>query len=136
MYKLTLNTSYKHHIIVALIISLWLVLFLVFIAPFDASDLNFRLRLAILPMYGLISFITYMLLIPFQNWVFKRFKKWIIPLEAIFIIVFNGIQIIGSYSYYKTEIVNGEYNFQTFVFFVYLPIGLIILPIIILSRWF
>lgn len=136
MQKLALNTSYKHHTIVALIISLWLVVFLVFIAPFDASDLNFRIRLLIMPIYGFISFITYLLLIPFQNWVFRYFKKWSITLEVLFIIVFNTIQIIGSYAYYKTDIVNGDYSFQKFVLNVYLPIGLIILPIIIFTRWY
>jgi hypothetical protein len=136
MQKLLLNTSYKHHAVVGLIISLWLVIFLIIIAPFDAAELRFIARLVILPIYGVISFTTYMFLIPFQNWIFHYFKKWSITLEALFIIIFNIIQIIGSYAYYKTDIVNGDYNFQTFVLYVYLPIGLIILPIIIFTRWF
>jgi hypothetical protein len=136
MLKLPLNTSIKHHTIVALIISLWLVFFLVIIAPFDAGDLDFKIRLLILPLYGVISFLTYMLIIPLQNLIYRQFKKWTILLEAAFIIVFNAIQIMASYAYYKTEIVNGEYNFETFVLYVYLPIGLIILPIILFSRWF
>ncbi|WP_299125989.1 LytTR family DNA-binding domain-containing protein [uncultured Winogradskyella sp.] len=136
MLKLPLNTSYKHHTIVALIISLWLVFFLVIIAPFDAGDLSFEVRLLILPFYGVISFLTYMLIIPFQNLIHRYLKKWTILLEAAFIIVFNAFQIIASYSYYKTEIINGDYNFETFVLYVYLPIGLIILPIILFLRWF
>ena len=136
MQKLPLNTSYKHHAIVALIISLWLVFFLITIAPFDAADLRFVARLVILPVYGLISFIAYLLLIPFQNWLFHYFKKWSITSEALFIIAFNSIQIFASYIYYKTDLVNGDYNFQTFALSVYLPIGCIILPIVIFLRWF
>lgn len=136
MHKLPLNTSFKHHTIVALILSLWLVFFLVVIAPFDAGDLSFEIRLLILPFYGVISFLAYLLVIPFQNWLFRHFKKWTILFEAAFIIVFNAIQIMASYGYYKTEIINGDYNFQTFVLCVYLPIGLIILPIILFLRWF
>jgi hypothetical protein len=136
MTNFPLNTSYKYHTIIALIISLWLVIFLVIIAPFDIADLDFRVRLAILPIYGVISFMTYMLLIPFQNWVFNYFKKWTILSEALFIIVFNIIQIIGSFMYYKTDIVNGDYNFEIFVLYVYLPIGFILLSVIVFARWF
>ncbi|EDP69477.1 hypothetical protein FBALC1_05278 [Flavobacteriales bacterium ALC-1] len=136
MRKLPLNTSYKHHAIAALVISLWLTLFLVFIAPFDASDLDFNARIIILPIYGVISFVTYLLLIPLQNWIFLYFKKWTITLEVLFIIVFNFIQIIASFIYYKTDIVNGDYNFQTFSLYVYLPISFILLSIIVFSRWF
>ncbi|MBC2845985.1 LytTR family DNA-binding domain-containing protein [Winogradskyella flava] len=136
MQRLPLNTSFKHHTIVALVISLWLVVFLVVIAPFDAADLDFNARFVILPIYGVISFVAYMLLIPLQNWVFQYLKKWIIPLELLFIIAFNFVQIVVSFVYYKTDLVNGDYNFQTFGLYVYLPIALIILPIIIFCRWF
>ena len=136
MQKLSLNTSFKYHTIIALVISLWLVIFLVVIAPFDAADLTFEARLVILPIYGIISFVTYMLLIPFQNWLFKYFKKWTILLEAFFIVVFNIIQIIASYTYYRTDLVNGDYDFKAFALEVYLPICFILLSIIVFSRWF
>ncbi len=136
MTSFPLNTSYKYHLIIALIISLWLVLFLVLIAPFDIAELTFSARLEILPIYGLMSFVAYMVLIPIQNWVFNYFKSWTFISEVLFIIVFNSIQIFTTYSYYKSSIVNGNYDFQKFSFEIYMPIFFILLPIIIFLRWF
>lgn len=70
MRQLKLNTSYKYHVLIAFVIGLWLAIFLVLIAPFDASELSFWIRLEILPFYGLISFVCYSALIPIQNWVY------------------------------------------------------------------
>lgn len=136
MQRLPLNTSYKHHTIVALVISIWLVLFLIIIGPFDISDLNFTSRLEILPVYGLLSFIVYMVLVPIQNLIYKRLHFWNLLFESLFIIVFNFIQIFTSYFYYKSKLVNGEYDFQSFLLKIYLPVGIILLTVIIFSRWF
>jgi len=136
MQKLPLNISYKYHAIIALLIGLWLAMFLVLIAPFDAGDLNIAIRFQILPFYGVLSFTAYMLLTPIQSLLYKQYKKWTISLEFAFLLVFNIILIAFCFLYYKTDIINGTYNFQTFVLEVYLPICFIILPIIIFLRWF
>ena len=131
-----LNTSYLQQFIVALIIGLWLSFFLILIAPFDASDLSLRIRITLLPMYGLVASLTYLSLIPLQNLIQKQIKKWDILSETAFIFIFTLICLVGSYLYYKSSIVNGLYNLPEFVFGQYYPIFLIMLPIIILSRWF
>ena len=135
MRNLNLNTSYKHHLIVALIIALWLYLFLVLIAPFDTSDLSFSIRLLILPPYGFISFAGYMILVPWQNWFFKNKSKWNLPFEIIFVLLFNFIILLGSFAYYKTDIINGAYSFTKFTFQVYYPIFFILLPMLLFLRW-
>lgn len=136
MNNLQLNTSYKHHVLTGLIISIWLVVFLVLIAPFDASDLSLKIRAQILPPYGIISFISYIIIIPLQNEFFKKKGNWNIVSEAVFIISFNLLSFLGTYLYYKSSIINGNYSFPRFTFEVYLPICLILLTIIIFSRWF
>lgn len=133
---LPLNTSFKYHTIIAVVISLWLVFFLIIIAPFDAGDLDFATRLEILPLYGVLSFIVYMALIPIQNRVYRSYKIWNITLELLFLLTYNALLIICCFAYYKTDIVNGTYDFQTFVLEVYLPICFILLTIIIFLRWF
>ena len=136
MRKLPLNTSYKYHLIIGLIISLWLVAFLILIAPFDVGDLPMHIRVQILPFYGVISLASYIVMIPFQNFIFKRRETWNIILEVVFITIFNLLSFAGSYAYYKSSIINGDYSFSKFTFEVYLPIFLILLPIIIFVRWF
>ncbi len=86
-----LNTSYKYHFFASLLISFWLVVFLVFIAPFDVSDLSFSIRLMLMPGYGIISFATYMFLLPLQNWVFYKKKKWTVFYEILFIALFSAL---------------------------------------------
>ena len=136
MKPLSLNTSFKHHLLVAFIIGVWLALFLVFIAPFDASDLSFWIRVRILPFYGVISFLSYLLLIPVQNAIFRAKKTWNIAMEIAFVFVYTIITLIGCYGYYKTDIINGTAQFKEFVLGIYYPISFVMLSIIILSRWF
>ncbi|MFS4491388.1 LytTR family DNA-binding domain-containing protein [Maribacter sp. 2308TA10-17] len=135
MRNLNLNTSYKHHIIVAVVIAVWLYLFQVLIAPFDTSELSFPIRLQILPPYGFITFVGYMLLVLIQNWFFKKKNQWNLLYEIIFILLFSVILLLGSFAYYKTDIINGDYSFSKFTFQVYYPIFFIILPILLFLRW-
>jgi len=97
MRTLKLNTSFKLHLIIAIMISVWLIIFLVLIAPFDAGDLSFMIRLQILPPYGLISLISYLAIIPLQDFVFKKSKKWTIFSEGLIIAVYNLLVWLGSY---------------------------------------
>ena len=131
-----MNTSIKLHIIVGTIISIWLVVFLVVIAPFDASDLSFRIRAQILPPYGIICLLGYLVIIPIQNNLFRWRMRWSLFLEGFIILIFNLLVLMGSYWYYKTSIINGLYPFVKFTFEVYYPIFFIILPIIVFARWF
>lgn len=136
MRTLNLNTSYKYHFLIALLISLWLVIFLILIAPFDIAELPFKIRLEILPLYGLISFFSYIFLIPFQNLIIKKFKKWTIVFEACFVILFSSLTIIGSFFYYRSNIIKGNHNLKEFALEVYFPIFLVLLTVLIFARWF
>lgn len=136
MGNLKLNTSIRLHALIALAVSLWLVVLLVLIAPFDVSDLAFGIRLQILPPYGIISFLGYMAIVPLQNVLFGKMKKWNITLETVIILVYNILVLFGSYAYYKTPIINGLYPFTAFTLQVYYPIFFILLPIIIFGRWY
>ena len=133
---LKLKSLRNYHFLVALTIAIWLSVFLILIAPFDIAELPFTARLEIMPMYGLISFMGYIILIPFQNLAYKKISKQSIPFEILIIILFNIIVLIGSYIYYKSSIVNGAYSFVKFTFEIYYPIFFILLPIIIFARWF
>ncbi len=136
MPLLKLTKSYRHHFLVALAIAIWLSVFLILIAPFDIAELPIKVRLELMPTYGLISFIGYILLIPFQNWAYKKMSVLSISFEVLFIILFNVFVLIGSYIYYKSSIVNGNYTFMKFTFEIYYPIFFILLPIIIFARWY
>ena len=136
MKALNLNTSYRHHVIVAIILGVWLALFLVFIAPFDASDLSFWIRVQLLPPYGGITFLSYLILIPIQNLIFKRLKSWNILLEIAYVFVYTLIALIGCYFYYVSDIINGTYPLWDFILGIYYPIFFVMLVVLVFSRWF
>lgn len=136
MASLKLNTSYKHHLICASILAIWLVSFLILIAPFDVSDLSFAIRLQILPPYGLLTLVGYMVLVPLQNRVFKQYGRWTVALEVSFLLVFNLMLLGACFMYYQSDIINGEYPFTKFTLEVYYPIFFIVLPLLVLSRWY
>lgn len=136
MTPLKLSTSYKHHVLVGLAISVWLAAFLVLIAPFDAAELPIAIRAQILPPYGIISFFSYLILIPLQNWVFKKLGQWNALLESLLLLLFNILALAGSHLYYQSGIINGDYSFLKFTLEVYYPIFFILLPILLFARWY
>ena len=131
-----LRTSYKYHFTAAFLISLWLVLFLVIIAPFDTADLSFPIRLMLMPGYGIISFVAYIVLLPLQNWAFQKKKKWTLFYEILFIALYSALAWFGSYQYYISGHINGDYSFLKFSLQVYYPIFFIMLIVIIFARWY
>lgn len=126
---------HKNHFLVALIIGIWLTFFLILIAPFDIVELPILARLEILPVYGLISFIGYMAIVPFQHWIYKKIKSPIYS-EVLIVTLFNILVLIGSYIYYKSDVVNGTFSFAKFTLEAYYPTFFILLPIIIFARWY
>jgi len=136
MMTLHINRSFKAHVLIAFLISLWLVGFLVLIAPFDISDLDIMVRLILMPFYGVITFLGYLLLIPIQNAFFNQTNKWTILHEVVFIVLFNVIVCLGCYWYYQTDYIRGDYTFREFVMGIYYPIFFVLLSILIVLRWF
>lgn len=136
MASLNFSTSYKHHLICAVAMAFWLVGFLILIAPFDVADLPFSIRLIILPPYGLLTIVGYILLVPLQNWLFHKQGKWTLLSEVSFITLYNILLLLFCFLYYKTDIINGEYSFSKFTLEVYYPIFFIILPLLIFARWY
>ncbi len=131
-----LNTSYSRQFIVAFVIGVWLSFFLVLFAPFDASDLSLRIRIILLPVYGLIASLGYLLMIPLQNLIRKKTKKWNTRSELVLLFIYTLLCLSFSYLYYKSSYINGTYTFPEFLFGQFFPIFIVLLPILIFSRWF
>ncbi len=125
MKSILLNTSIKQHSLLGLACGLWLVTFLIFISPFDVSDLTFKNKLILLPPYGLLFFVGYMFAVGIQNLIFKFYKQWSIAWEIFTLLIIYTIVLGLCYGYYKTDWINGTYSFVDYVLGIYLPILLI-----------
>ncbi|MEP5072727.1 MAG: LytTR family transcriptional regulator, partial [Crocinitomicaceae bacterium] len=131
---MTFTHSFKHHLFVGLGISIWLVLFLVLIAPFDVSDLSFLIRIRITVVYGLILFFCYLLCIVVQYILFKKRSCWSLRFEALIYFLLYILVLPLTILYYKSGIVNGDYPISLFILEQYIPILIIITPIMYLFR--
>lgn len=116
--------------------SVWLVGLLIVFAPFDIAEVPFYARLEILPPYGLITFVTYVVLVRIQNVVFRKKGSWLLTYEIAFILFFNTIVMLANYIYYKSDIINGTNSFVVFALRNHIPIFLFLLPTLLFVRWF
>ena len=129
-----LNPSIKHHLIVGMLISLWLFVFAFIIKPFDDGTINFQSWLLISVGFGLLAFLCYGILAIIQKMIYKKLSTWNITLEISGIVFFYLIYLFGVYTYYKSPVLNGGYNFTEFFITIFIKVALILTPVIILAR--
>lgn len=129
-----LNISIKHNLIVGLLIALWLFVFAFIIKPFDDGTINFRAWFLISFGFSVMAFLCYCLLTILQRNLYKRISKWNISLEIASILLFYLIYFIGVYTFYKSSILKGGYNFSEFFSIIFIKVALILTPVIILAR--
>jgi hypothetical protein len=129
-----LNPSIKHHLVVGLLIALWIFAFAFIIKPFDDGTLNFRSWFFISFGFSVLAFLCYSVLAVLQNGIYNKISKWNPSLEIGSIVFFFLIYLFGVYSFYKSPILNGGYNFLEFFSIIFIKVALILTPVIILAR--
>ncbi|MEO0727775.1 MAG: LytTR family DNA-binding domain-containing protein [Bacteroidota bacterium] len=136
MDQLAFTTGLSKHLLIGLLQGMWVYLFLVIIGPFDTYDLSFWWRAELMLGYWLFFAAAYWLAIPVQNWLYLRLKRWTWSLELLLVILVYLIAFPLIFSYYKSDIVEGEYTLVGFGLGVYLPSSLILLPVMLAVRRF
>jgi len=129
-----LNISIKHNLVIGLLIALWIFAFAFIIKPFDDGTLNFRSWLLISLGFSLLAFFCYSILAVLQKIIYKKISKWNLGLETISILFFFIIYLFGIYTFYKSPILKGGYNFAAFFSVIFIKVALILAPVIILAR--
>ena len=124
------STSYKNHFKIGLFGAFWLTLFLVFIGPFDTADLPLTWRAEVMYIYGVILLAAYMVMIPLQNFIFLAKRIWYWWYESFILILVYSLSLTGSFAYYKSDIINGDYDYLEFVLEIFLPTALILFPLV------
>jgi len=129
----------KHHIIISLLLALWVFIFLYFTEPLDVSELPNNEKLIYLPGYGLVTGFCYLLFLPFQSYLYRKFQnQWNIFSELTFIITFSIVSIAIARCYYLFIVVANEPNPNTLGYMlatIFLPAIATILPIILIGRF-
>lgn len=129
----------RNHLLIGLGIAVWVFVFLYFTEPLDVNEFNATEKLLFLPLYGLVGALAYLLVLPFQVWLYRKNEKfWSLKSEFFFICFFLSIGLILSRSIYLYIIVPNEPNPYTLSYYtksIYLPAIATILPIILIGRW-
>ena len=138
-FKYPFDPAIKHHLIIALGLSVWIFAFLYFTEPLDVNEFGDREKLIYLPMYGLIGGICYSLFIPFQAFLYKKSdQQWTLSLEVIFLATFILVSASFARLYYLYVVVAGEpnpYSLGYYISSILLPTIAIVLPIVIVGRF-
>lgn len=127
-----LNPSIKHHLLIGVFISFWIFVFTFFIKPFDTGIAYFdwdKISLG----FSVIAFVCYGVVAILQKKIYDKFLKWSMSLEISAILFFHVLNLIVCYSYYKSSLFNGIYDFLDFSSLMF-QAALIFTPILILAR--
>lgn len=131
-----ISTITKYHIFIGLLLGVWIFMFLVLIAPFDTATVRLENRMKMMPMYGVIFASSYMLWIVLENRFSNILPNKSIKLESIVAGFMTGINLLPVYLYYTSNFIQGEYSFLPFILQIYLPVLLLVLPMLAVMRWF
>jgi AraC-like DNA-binding protein len=132
----SISLSFLGHFKIGLFTAFWLTLFLVFIGPFDTAELSIQWRAEVMYVYGIVFLCSYMSMVPVQNLLFKRLKYWNWLLEGLIILLVYTLSLIGSFAYYTSDIINGNYEFEVFLLEIYIPTALVLFPMLGFGRWY
>ncbi|PHR69772.1 MAG: transcriptional regulator [Lutibacter sp.] len=130
---------FKHHLLIALSLAIWIFVFLYFTEPLDINEFSDSEKSIYLPAYGVLGSLLYIISLPVQYLLYNRFqKKWSILSEVVFLILFIIISIIGLRLFYLYVVVPNERNPYTFSYHlksIIFPALITILPIVVIGRF-
>ena len=130
---------WKHHVLIALLLFLWIFVFLYVTKPLDVKELGPREQLIYLPGYGFVGGLCYCLFLPYQAFLYKLNKhRWYLWTEILFLSTFIVLSIIIARFYYLFIVMAGEpnpYSFSYMLRAIFIPATLTILPIVIICRY-
>ena len=128
-----------HHTLIALLLAVWVFVFLYFTEPLDVNQFDDKEKLIFLPGYGLVTGICYLLFLPFQTYLYHKYRKqWKIFSEITFLLLFSVVTIIIARYYYLFIVVANEPNPNTLGYMlttIFIPALTTILPIILIGRF-
>jgi len=129
-----INTNLKHHIIIGLLLGIWSFLFGFFVRPFEHGSMDLMVWVRVSTGFSVAVFISYFAASLYQNIIHSELDKWNKLLESSVYVIFYSAYTMITYTFYKSDIVKGIYDFLKFFTDIILIITLIVTPILFLAR--
>ncbi|MFD2528545.1 LytTR family DNA-binding domain-containing protein [Polaribacter marinaquae] len=137
--KYPFDPSIKNHCIVAFGLAIWVFIFLFYTEPFDVNQFKDDEMPLYMSLYGLLVGTCYLVFIPIQEILFKKYKEnWYVISEILFLLTYVIISIIAARLFYLYAVVPGEpypYTLGYHLKAILIPAFLTILPIVIFGRF-
>lgn len=127
------HTTY--HLLLGVLIGLWIIIFLVLIAPFDVAEVSFSNRLKMMPTYGLLFALAYFIVHFGLEKLLNRTSLNFWSIELTLLLGILMISIGPVFMYYRSNYIQGDYALNQFALKVYLPIYGLVLPLLLVGRW-
>lgn len=126
----------RAHYLIALLLALWIFVFLWFPEPFELYRVGFKKKMQVIPQYSFFGGISYYLAQILQNFLFKKYNSWTLIFEATFLITALLLASVFMYTIYYFGInhYTVAYSYFKYIRLIYIPSLVIILPFIIISR--
>jgi len=135
LQSLPVQTAFRSQLLIGLVASTWLYLFLVLVGPYDTASLSVAWRAGAMLGYGFLFWVVYLLVIPVQHAYYRYFGRWTIVQEGGLMVLFFALCLPPTRLYYLGEIINGDYPFGKFFGEIYAPTFIVLLPVLLLSRY-
>ena len=139
IFKYPFEPAFKHHAIIAAALAVWVFVFLYFTEPLDVNEFGTQEKLIYLPLYGLFNALCYLMVMPFQHWLFEqKHNQWTVLSELKLMAVLVLATFITSrlvYFYIVMDANPNSYTLDYFASHIFLPAIVTILPIILIGRW-
>lgn len=129
-----LNPSIKHHISIGALICLWSFLFAFFVRPFEHGTMDLQVWIRVSVGFSLASLFSYIAVAIYQKIIHQKLSKWNITLEISTYFLFYIFYTYITYTYYKSDLIRGNYDFSQFFTGIIINIALVVTPIIFLLR--
>ena len=118
-------------------LTFWALLFLWFSEPISIQDLSTSSKLKLIPISAAIGGFCFSLTLIYQNVIIRKWGKWKLSNELIFLAIGLGLSFICLYLIYIITLRLGDKTYNPFQYFyqVFLPVHIMVLPAIIVGRF-
>lgn len=130
----TLNPSVKHHVRIGVLASIWILIFALFVRPFEHGNMDEEIWAYVSIGFSLSVFLCYGFISIIQQYIYQKLAKWNTELEAGILFLFFLFYLLATYVVYKSTLVKGPYQFFDFFSKIILNIAVILTPLLMLAR--
>lgn len=132
-----ITSNNLRHFLFSIVLGLWVACFLFFTEPFELWRFKLKTKLILVLGYGCIAILCYGITLLFQHQILKK-SIWKVKHEILFMVLICLVGLLLYYSFYYVMVPHHTKAYSVWLYFklIYSRALLIILPIVIIGRYF